>query len=74
MRRLFICLIALSIGVCTFTSCTDKEKDDLKDSGKGGREKSILLQFSLYPSSRLFFHRRYQAWVIGLSLLILHRL
>lgn len=39
MRRLFICLIALSIGVCTFTSCTDKEKDDLKDSGKGGREK-----------------------------------
>lgn len=32
-------MIALSIGVCTFTSCTDKEKDDLKDSGKGSREK-----------------------------------
>lgn len=39
MRRLLFCLIALSVGVCTFTSCEDKEKNDLiekRDDNKGG--------------------------------------
>lgn len=39
MRRLLFCLIALSVGVCTFTSCEEKEKNDLiekRDDNKGG--------------------------------------
>ena len=39
MRRLLFCLIALSVGVCTFTSCDEKEKNDLiekRDDNKGG--------------------------------------
>ena len=41
MRRLLFCLIALYVGVCTFTSCDEKEKNDLiekRDDNKGGQK------------------------------------